>query len=259
MTKPPLPQILNGQRILVCRPQPDADHLCEALRATGANAEALPCIAISPCPPAPEQRQHILNLDQYALIIVTSQHAARYGLALVDEYWPQFPVQQRWVAIGRKTASILEEAGINVLHSHQDMTSETLLQLPELNAIQGKKVLVLKGMDGRKHLQQALMNRSARVDAVDLYQRSKPHYSGAALQRAFIEFQPGWCICLSAETLTNLHSYANEIGYDILNLRIIVPSKRVAQVAKSMGFTLTYVTENLMPIDIIRCLKAAKS
>lgn len=257
MTEAPLPQLLNKQRILVCRPQPDADQLCQALQATGAEARALPCIAIQACDPTPQERQYLLDLDHYALVIVTSQFAAQFGLAFLEQYWPQFPVKQKWLAIGRKTASLLQEAGVNLAHQGQDMSSEMLMHLPELNSVQGKKVLILKGHGGRQHLQQSLLNRSARVDVVELYRREKPAYTHDELSQALSNFQPAWAVCLSAETLTNLHSYATEISYDMKSLRLIVPSKRVAQVANSMGFTLTYVTENLMPIDIIRCLKAA--
>ncbi len=258
MTEAVLPQLLPGERILVCRPQADAESLARTLQATGAAVHSLPCLEIVPLELDDTQRQTILNLDQYAHIIVTSQYAAQYGLDLIDTYWPQLPAQQQWHAIGRKTAQALSAGGVPLQQPNGDLDSEQLLQSDTLQNVVEKKILLLKGRKGREQLQQTLRNRSARVETLELYERIAPTYSDATLQEALAQFKPEWAVCLSAETVQNLQSYAHKIGYAIEQVRLIVPSARVAQVAKSCGFKLTYVTENLMPIDIIRCLKAAR-
>ncbi|MDX1453059.1 MAG: uroporphyrinogen-III synthase [Oleiphilaceae bacterium] len=253
-----LPQLFTGTRILVCRPHADAEPLANALSATGASVHCLPCLEIVPIEPDSTQRQYIIDLDQYSHVLVTSQYAAQPMLEWIDTYWPQLPVGQQWFGIGRKTSAVLEQFGLSVHKNRRDLDSEALLKLPELQDLREKKVLLVKGKNGRQVLQQELSNRSARVDTLELYERRRPSYGKEQLRQALNEFRPNWVICLSAETIENLHGYAREIDYDIQVAKVIVPSKRVAQVAKSLGFKLTYVTDKLMPIDIIRCLKNAR-
>lgn len=246
--------VLAGTRVLICRPEPSASELALVLRSVGAECEVLPSIAIKPLDLSPEARQIVMNLDLYHQVIVVSQHAAELGLELIDEFWPQFPTAQNWYAIGRKTAEKLHAVGTRLIAPNEDLSSEDLLQLPELQAVRDQKILLLKGMGGRDTLRRALVNRGAKMDALSLYQRVCPDYGNELLSRKLSDFDPHYIVALSGDTLSNLVTLANKVNIDLSQRTFILSSKRVANIALEHGFKLTCVPENLMPIDIIQCI-----
>ncbi len=251
-------QVLEGLNILICRPQASANELAKVLSSVGAQARCLPCLEIKPCPLDAEAKTQLMNLDQYQAVIVTSQYAAEYALAHIDDYWPQMPVKQKWYAIGQKTAQVLSGHGLDLHSPSSDLCSEELLALPGLQKVKGNKVLILKGQKGRETLSQSLKNRSAKVDTLALYERKAPSYSDAELQQALQDFTADYVIALSGETLNNLVAYARQINFDISDRKFILSSQRVVDIAKDYKITSAFVPENLLPIAIIRCIAKAR-
>jgi len=239
---------------LICRPEPSASELAVVLRSVGAECEVLPTIAIERLDVTQEARQMIMNLDHYHQVIVVSQHAAELGFSLIDEFWPQFPAEQNWYAIGRKTAEKLQAIDANLISPGRDLRSEDLLALPELQSVRGQKILLLKGKGGRGTLQQSLVNRGAKVDALMLYSRVCPTYNDELINERLLGFNPHYIVALSGETLNNLVFLGNKVNVDLAQRTLVLPSKRVANIALEHGFKLTCIPENLMPIDIIQCI-----
>lgn len=250
--------LLKDTRVLICRPEPAASELAEVLRSVGAEAQCLPCIEIVENSLSAPQRQLIMNLDGFDHVIVVSQHAARFALEHIDQYWPQFPSGQTWHAIGRQTARALPIEELNISLPNADLSSEMLLNESSLRNVRGKKVLLLKGEKGRSTLREKLEHRGAQVSELELYKRIKPAYDQAQLNRVLIEFNPDYFVALSGETLENLLSFFKQSGFDGQNKRFILSSNRVSDIANQQGFHLTYVPNNLMPIDMIRCLAQAQ-
>ncbi|NIV28540.1 MAG: uroporphyrinogen-III synthase, partial [Anaerolineae bacterium] len=123
---------LEGATVLVTRPREQAAALCEPLQQAGARVIQLPTLAIEPLAIGPAQRSVILDLDQYAFVICVSPNAARLGLDVLADYWPQWPVQQQWLAVGPATGEAMADWGLNLKVAQQGATSETLLDWPQL-------------------------------------------------------------------------------------------------------------------------------
>lgn len=251
-------QLLNGTRILVCRPEPSASELQQTLEEVGARVTKLPCIEIKPSDLAAEDKTRFMNLDQYQHVVVLSQHAARLGLDYIDAYWPQLPVSQIWHAIGQKTTQILKEYGVSLAPLETDLTSETLLEQPQLSDLAGQKVLVLSGHGGRKLIHETLVQRGASVDSLALYERSKPEYSPKELKQAISDFKPNVVVALSAETIQNLNTLLAGEFKALGNTPFVVSSERVAGLAKNLGYKKCFVPENLRPIDLIKKIAEIK-
>lgn len=249
-----MPMLLKGTRILICRPEDSARELALALSAIGAECRIFPTLAISELALNETDRQLILNLDQYQHIIVTSQHAAKLGLAQIDQYWPQFPMQQYWYPIGEKTASLLQEEHLNIIHPEKTLTSESLLSSTALQKVKQQKILILKGMEGRDLLSGTLTKRGAQVDELALYQRSCPEYSSEEIDNALKTFSADYFVCLSGETLQNLITLSNQVAFDLAHGTFIVPSHRVANIAYQRGFKSVLIPANLKPIDLIKSI-----
>ncbi|MFT6121678.1 MAG: uroporphyrinogen-III synthase [Oleiphilaceae bacterium] len=251
-------KLLPDTRVLICRPEPSGSDLSKVLESVGANCEVLPTLMIQPLDITAEARQKIMNIDDYDHVIVVSQHAARLGLSIIDEYWPQFPIKQNWFAIGRKTANTLKPAGLNLIEPGEDLNSEALLTMKLLTKVSNEKVLILKGKEGRNIIENVLEKRGAYVDTISLYERICPQYSAAELENSLIKFNPNYIVALSGETLSNLIVMSKNVNIDLKNKVFILSSERVANIARDQGYKLTYIANNLMPMDIIRCIAKAR-
>jgi uroporphyrinogen-III synthase len=250
--------ILGGIKVLICRPGESAQELSKALSALGASCYILPTLNIVELPISETDKQHILSLDEYSYVIVTSQYAAKAGLELIDCYWPQLPVEQTWLAIGQKTASLLEAENLTLIPPNKDLISEDLLKLPTLQKVKDQKVLILKGKGGRGVIPAVLTKRGAKVDELDLYERICPSYSSEEIKAAFIDFQATYIVALSGETLINLISLCEDHNIDLSSKTFIVPSYRVANIAYEHGFKSVLIPDNLKPIDLIKCITKHK-
>jgi uroporphyrinogen-III synthase len=256
--RPMIQQLLPDTRVLICRPEPSASELSKVLGSVGASCDVLPMLIIKPLDITAEERQKIMNMDQYDHVIVVSQHAAKLGLSIIDEYWPQFPIKQNWFAIGRKTANTLKPADLNLIEPAGDLNSEALLNMKLLAKVSGAKVLILKGKEGRSTIEHELGKRGASVDMISLYERICPEYTAAELEDSLIKFNPSYIVALSGETLSNLIAISKSIKVDLKNKAFILSSERVANIARDQGYKLTYIAKNLMPMDIIRCIAKAR-
>ena len=152
--------------VLVTRPAGQAQGLLDALCAAGFGpVHHFPMLVLEPLEQlAPEQHQHLLDLDLYQHVIFISANAVRFGLERVDEYWPQLPIGINWYAIGDTTARLLQERGLEAITPGETMSSEGLLSRPELQSVEGQRVLIFKGQGGRETLRKTLVQRGARVD-----------------------------------------------------------------------------------------------
>ena len=245
---------LKGVRVLIARPQDQSTALVEQLQKLGAEVIQLPAIEIKPTPPDAPLKNHFLNLDQYRHVIAVSTHAAQLGLSWIDQYWPQLPVSIKWYAVGNKTASVLNNADIEVITAFQGNDSEALLDLPELAQLSNEKVLILRGVDGRELLKQTLEQRGAKVDYAELYQRTLPQYTDSELDEALITFSPEILITLSGETLHNLVKLSQNRELNITDKTVLVPSQRVADQARSLGFNNILIPDALNEHSLIECI-----
>ena len=134
-------------RVLVTRPAGDAsDTLCAAIKAAGYEVYSQPLLELTALPQVnAAQRQLLLNLDLYQHVIFISANAVRFGMALVNDYWPQLPVGTSWYAIGAATAAVLAHHGIAAITPGNVMSSEGLLAVPALQV----QARMLRGPDRR--------------------------------------------------------------------------------------------------------------
>lgn len=170
-----------GRHVLNTRPAHQAAALTAALAAAGARVSELPLIEIQSLPLAPGHERLLLDLDRYDGVFFVSANAARLGLDAVAGCWPQWPWRLPAYAVGASTAAVLADAGLAVtVPARAD--SEGLLALPALQAVAGRRFLLLRGEDGRELLRDTLCARGARVDVIPLYRRALPAAAAAQWQ-----------------------------------------------------------------------------
>jgi uroporphyrinogen-III synthase len=147
-------QTLRGLRVLVTRPQTQAETLCRLLAARGADVRQLPLQAIESVRQSTIARQLQAGREADGWIF-TSVNAVRFAAQLDAGVWPQC------IAVGAATAAALSALGQSSLMPTSAYTSEGILELPELQDIGGKRYLIVTGEGGRNLLAPALQARGA--------------------------------------------------------------------------------------------------
>ncbi len=251
---------LSGSRVLVTRPPGQAEGLVAAIAERGGRAWHFPLLYIESLEdPASERacRQRILDLDHYSQVIFVSGNAVRFGMAWIEDYWPQLPVGIEWHGVGAGTCRAMQRAGLPVkadFDGSHPMNSEALLQQPALQSPDGQKILIIRGVGGREHLREQLTARGARVDVAECYRRVAPSGNGGDLL-ALINREHIGTICInSGDSLTNLCDLVADRLYLLLPLRLIVPSRRVAGLARQRGFTDIHTAANASDAAVLEAL-----
>lgn len=163
------------------RPIERADLLTQGLQAAGYSVFALPLLTL--CPRARSAHDELLMrkwcAGKYDVVVVVSPTAAEMALA----YWreiqglddlSQIVQPSAIIAVGDATASVLMEAGLQVEQPLQ-ANNEGMLQMPiiaDLNA--GNRVLMWRGLGGRRLLVESLRQRGVEVDSIAWYERVAP-------------------------------------------------------------------------------------
>ncbi|MBF6058970.1 MULTISPECIES: uroporphyrinogen-III synthase [Thiomicrorhabdus] len=89
----------------------------------------------------------------------------------------------RWLAIGAKTRKAGQQLGIELnCLSREQFDSETLLADVSMQELKGQRILLLKGLGGRRKLAETLTDRGAQVIELDLYKRCQAPLCSASWQ-----------------------------------------------------------------------------
>ncbi len=246
------------QSVLITRPSGQSDGLLQTLTEAGFEVEQVPAMVIEAIDDRKILRPAInavLALDHYQHVIFISTNAVRYGMGLVDQYWPQWPLKIHWHAIGQATAKALSAFDIETAEPAHISNSEALLQSPLLHNITGHKVVIFRGQGGREHLAEQLRARGATVDYAEVYSRRIAEENSAELQRLLTSQGLSSVVALSGETLDNLCRLAQSALPLLQALPVIVPGQRVARIAQNLGFNDIIITTNAAATTISAALQ----
>jgi uroporphyrinogen-III synthase len=244
--------------ILVTRPAGQAADLCAGVAAAGHTAHHLPLLEVQPLArPSATQRQQLLDLDLYQHIIFVSGNAVRWGMQWIESFWPQLPVGINWYAVGEGTARQLAEFGIAALVPDGAMTSEGLLALPPLREVADQRVLIIKGEGGRQALAAELGARGARVDELACYRRSAPQLAPGELAGCLVRWRIALVMISSGEGLANLLALLSPAETSkFVDITVLVPSPRVAELARKAGFRRVMIADNASDSAMLSALSA---
>lgn len=225
--------------MLVTRPAHQSQHMIELLESAGATTLAFPSIEITPVSPNQELKQRLDELTKYRMIIFISANAVEFGLKIIEKAAKSIN-HATIVAIGNSTANALHKHHIPVaIQPGENFTSEALLQLPAMQAeqIAGNDILIVRGTGGRTYLAETLRSRGARVDYMEVYQRSRPESDTSALIELWAAGGIHMVTVTSNESLKNLYDMLDKNGQDyLLNTPLVVPGQRCADLATQLGF-----------------------
>jgi uroporphyrinogen-III synthase len=241
-----------SQRILVIRPSRQVDQFIALLELTGAQLCHTPVMSIEPIVDGQAIKNLILEVDNFDKAICVSGNAAELAIEWLDRYWPMMPVGIDFFAVGQQTADILGAADIAALSPRGRQNSEALLALAELQDLSGQRVIIFRGCGGREILGDTLIERGARVDYCELYKRVI-NTEQALLARQQLS-QNDCLVAHSGELLTALGDVSGEPGADTI---VVVPSERVAEIARELGYKNIVSAANALPESMLAAVAKA--
>lgn len=228
---------LKSAGIAITRPLEQAQKLSNLILAEGGLPISFPLIDIVPLVDYQQFDETISALANYDWAIFISSNAVQNGMPRVLAKFNQLPANLKFAAIGPVTANELIQMGCSqVLTPENRFDSESLLSLPEMRNMQGKRVMIFRGVGGREVLADSLTTRGAHVSFAECYRRTNPQPNSTPLEAAW---NKGLCqavVVTSSEAMRHLLQMTNN-GTDtwLQQVQICVNHERVAEEAQKIA------------------------
>lgn len=235
-----------GKGVVITRPRAQAEALAARFSQLGVAFHVFPLLEIQPIQDSAALRDTLSRLADYAMVAFVSPNAIDAAFAYVDR-WPQEVIA---AVVGEGSRQALARHGVTEANARivspidpHRTDSETLLDVLDLPALQGRRVLIIRAETGRELLADRLRLAGVEVEQVAAYQRGMPEFDAArrAQLNELIASESSWIIT-SSEALRNLLDMVRlgpgEPGMkQILNSQLVVPHPRIAETAQALGFT----------------------
>lgn len=237
---------------VITRPQAQAEPLAARLSALGLPAVVFPLLDIQSLPDQAPLRSVLSRLQDFALVAFVSPNAVDAAFAHLPDGWPPEVIA---AVVGEGSRQALVRHGLNDANARivsprdpHRTDSETLVDALDLDALRGKKALIVRAETGRELLADRLRAAGVDVEQVAAYRRGAPLLDAerkAVLTRLLAD-EHDWVIT-SSEALRILHdsvmAVAGAPGWrTMLGRRLIVPHERIAETAAKFGFEQVILT-----------------
>ena len=249
-------RILEGLGVLVTRAVHQADHLCGLIEAQGGRVFRLPVLEIVPTGDSTAHADVRKRLPEYDLAIFVSANAVRMAFpALVPlSEWPR---ELKLAAIGKQTATALNDRGLNVdIVPKMQFTSEALLAAEDMRHVAGKHILIVRGEGGREFLATELTERGAEVEYAEVYRRVLPAVDTRMIVDAWAQGRIDAVAVASRESLEHLHRLLDKTGQQLLaNTLLVVGNRRSAERAVELGYARVIIADDASDEAMVKALK----
>ncbi len=257
-------------RVIVTRPQPEADAWVSQLQARGVSARALPLIEIGPATlPADQQaasqaRAACQRGGRYGAIMLVSGNAAQYFLddnltqvlscqapaAIKTRVWSPGPGTARAALAQGIAATLIDQPAPGAAQfDSESLWAQVSPQVPAMAAA-GLRVLVVRGASegdggsgensapggtGRQWLAMQLQAAGVGVDFVAVYERRMPQWTPEQMAHAHTALADGslWLFSSSQAVMHLRNIFASE---QLAAAKAIATHPRIAQAAQEAGF-----------------------
>jgi uroporphyrinogen-III synthase len=133
------------------------------------------------------------------------------------------------------TSKELQSFGVTTVLSPKDrFDSESLLALPEMTSVAGKKVMIVRGIGGRDVLAESLITRGAQVTFAECYQRINPQTNCDLLAQLYSEKKLHGIVVTSSEAMRHLLDLAGNADW-LRHVTLFVNHARIAELPLQMG------------------------
>lgn len=244
---------LAGRGIAITRPLEQARGLAELIRQQHGRPILFPLLDIQPLDDYSAFDRVLDQLPHADWAIFISTNAVEQGVPRLQRRYPDLPRRLRFAGIGPSTAARLADFGIRqVLVPRERYDSEHLLALPEMQQVQGLRILLFRGTGGREMLADGLRARGAEVIPAECYRRSNPQQDAGELAALWQNNQLHACVVTSSEALRNLLALAASEQW-LKAVPLCVNHPRIAEQATQQGLHVV-LAEGPGDPAMLRCL-----
>lgn len=235
---------LAGKGILVTRAPHQAQHLSELIVAAQGNPVTFPVLEILDADDLAPINTIIDQLDEYQMAIFISPNAVNKAMNLIKSR-RELPSTLRIAAIGQGSRRELKHFGVtDVLAPTQRFDSEALLAMPEMQTMQGQRIVIFRGDGGREVLADELTRRGAQIQYAECYRRGRPTVDAGILLRQWSRGEINAVTLTSSEGLRNLYDMIGKLGRQWLKTTpIFVTHEHILSVAHELGLQRAILTE----------------
>lgn len=238
-----------ARTVVVTRPLAQARMLQSRLEMLGRRVALFPLLEIHPLTNYDALDRTLASLERFALVAFVSPNAIAAAFARRK----QWPVHVPLAIMGASSLGALLEQGVDRTitpifspKNPERTDSQTLLEVLDLPALQGRDVLIVRGEDGRELLGDSLRAAGAIVTQIAAYRRAGPNVDTCMLQRLrlLLTSDCDWLVT-SSEALQLLFDMVRRDGPEpeaharvarLQQQTLIVPHVRIAETAQSLGF-----------------------
>lgn len=245
---------LRGMTIVVTRPVNQAGNLCEKIEQLGGKTIRLPLLQIERSEESGKLETRLAGNPDIKWLIFISTNAVNFALAGNNGKIPNIE-KVRVAAVGKATASALEEKGIQVdVLPEQAYNSEALLAAPEFSQFSGQQIIIVRGEGGRELLADRLRDRGADVTYLEVYKRTMPDVDRQLLSPGLQQRSISAVILTSVQALQNFRTIWGEDMQAFVQIPFVVISQRIAEQAQGFGFKNLVVSAGPQDDDILTAL-----
>lgn len=231
--------VLAGLTVLVTRPAHQADNLARLVELAGGQALRFPVLEILEPADAAALLAQIDRLDEFDMAIFISPNAVTKAMNVIRSRRAALPAGLELACVGRGSAKELRRFGIEhlIAPSKGRFDSEALVALPEMQSVDGKRILIFRGDGGREFLGETLAARGARIEYAECYRRGRPNADTTPLLRLWARDGIDIVTMTSVDGLRNLYDLVGKLGQQWLTKTpIVVTSERIAAACRELGF-----------------------
>jgi len=223
----------------------------------GWQAIRFPVIDIQPRLLSTRDEERIQHIAQYQFIFFVSANAVNFALQLFNGKIHKSIRKVSCIAVGKATYKALSDAGIrNVLLPGQGTDTEAMLAMPQLQNLNKCSCLIIRGEGGRELLADSLRERGATVEYLEVYKRVSPCNDTRQIKTYLLDKSLSAVVIYSGDALRNLVRMFDkqDIKQNLLNVSLVVISKRVYEIAKNIGFTKIIIADHASDSAMINAL-----
>ncbi len=238
---------LFGRKIVVTRTREQASDLVEGLEEFGADCLEQSMIHIRPVDSYEELDGEMERLDEYHWILFTSLNGVKYffkrlyakGMDARDLKGPDI------AAVGKSTADLLLKYGVNADLIPSTFTGEGLAESLLDQGVEGRNILIPRGLQGREILPETLRGAGAQVTVVPVYENSPVAGDKESLRREFIDGGVDMVTFTSSSTVRNFLAMVD--GESQEELQALLADVKIAAIGP---ITAKTVTDNGLQVDV---------
>lgn len=227
---------LSGRHVVITRPAGQAEHLATLLVEQGAHPIFFPVLDIHDCADITPVLDAAIALDTYDLAVFVSPNAIEKALDIIlpRRAWPAHVPA---IVLGKMSEQALIHRGVtHVISPALRFDSEALLELPELAAVAGRRIIIFRGETGRDLLSETLVARGADVHHVTCYRRLASQADPGPLLKRWEAGTLDAVTLTSSEGLRYFFAMIGHLGQAWLKKTpVFVTHQRIAAQASALG------------------------